>query len=94
MKFARVTGCVVATIKDPSLEGIKLLLIQPTDEQFQPKGPEVVALDGVGVGDDEYVYWEDGMEASIAVPGRRCCVSDCTILGIIDRMGLEEAQRV
>ena len=85
MNFAIVTGTVVATIKDPSLEGIKLLLIQPTDHTFQPKGPEMVALDGVGVGEGEYVYWDDGMEASIGVPGRRC-VSDCTILGIIDRM--------
>ena len=92
MKFARVTGSVVATVKDPSLSGIKLLLIQPTDEHFQPTGPEIVALDGTGVGEGEYVYWEDGMEATIGVPGRRC-VSDCTILGIIDRMDLEEAQR-
>lgn len=85
MNFATVIGTVVATVKDPSLTGVKLLLIQPTDHTFQPKGPEMVAVDGIGVGEGEYVYWEDGMEATVGVPGGPV-VSDCTILGIIDRM--------
>jgi carbon dioxide concentrating mechanism protein CcmL len=85
VRFAYVIGTVVATIKDPSLTGLKLLLIQPTDHTFQPKGPELVAVDGVGVGEGEYVYWEDGMEAAIGVPGAQV-VSDCTILGIVDRV--------
>lgn len=65
MFYAEVVGNVVATVKDPSLEGKKLLLIQPLcpDGRCTDAGP-LIALDAVGVGVGERVLYVKGKEAS------------------------------
>ncbi|MCX6026748.1 MAG: EutN/CcmL family microcompartment protein, partial [Chloroflexi bacterium] len=45
MKFARVTGTVVATRKYEGLEGVKLLVVQPLDEDLKPIGRPQIAAD-------------------------------------------------
>ena len=45
MQLARVIGTVVATVKSPGLEGVKLLVVQPLDRDRQPTGSPVVAAD-------------------------------------------------
>ena len=82
MMLARVIGNVVSTIKDPGLEGRKLLLIQPLTRDGKPKGRPLVGIDSIGAGFGETVYWCRGKEASLAFTGE--VPSDCSIVGIVD----------
>ena len=64
MQLARVIGTVVATIKNESLDGRKFLIVQTLDANLKPKGKPQVALDAVGAGVGELVFWCRGKEAS------------------------------
>jgi ethanolamine utilization protein EutN len=84
MQLARVTGTVVATIKAPGLQGIKLLLVQPLDRRLQPIGGQVVAADAVHMaGPGELVYIVAAREAAQALPDTFVPV-DHAIVGIVD----------
>lgn len=78
----RVIGRVVATQKYASLEGEKLLIVQPTTWEGEEDGEPVVALDSVGAGWQEFVFFVKAREAAVAVP--RVPPVDCAIMGIID----------
>lgn len=83
MQLARVVGTVVATVKNQTLEGRKLLLVQTLNADLQPVGKPQVALDSVGAGVGELIFWCRGKEASF--PFRRDSTpTDCTIVGIVD----------
>lgn len=83
MQLARVIGDIVATRKDPSLEGIKLLLVQPLTPDRQPVGRPLVALDSVGAGAGEDVFFVRGREASYPfLPAE--VPTDASIVGIVD----------
>ena len=83
MQLARVIGTVVATVKNDSLEGRKLLVIQSLDARLKPQGGTLVALDAIGAGVGELVFWCRGKEASF--PFRReDTPTDCTIVAIVD----------
>lgn len=83
MQIARVIGTVVSTVKNESLNGRKFLLVQTLDADLKPKGSPQIALDAVGAGEGELVFWCRGKEASF--PFRRDeTPTDCTIVGIID----------
>ncbi len=83
MQIARVIGNVVSTIKNDSLEAKKLMIVQTLDADLQPKGSPLVALDAVGAGVGELVFWCRGKEASFPFK-RDDTPTDCTIVGIID----------
>ena len=87
MILARVVGNVVATRKDPRLEGKKLLLLQ----HVNPKGAGlerfVVALDTVGAGDRETVICVSGSSARMASWMKSTPV-DTAVVGIVDGIGL------
>ena len=83
MQMARVIGDVVATRKDANFESIKLMLLQPIDADGRDVGRPLVAVDSVGAGPGETVFFVRGKEASfpwhpIEVP------ADAGIVGIID----------
>ncbi|HJS51941.1 MAG TPA: EutN/CcmL family microcompartment protein [Pyrinomonadaceae bacterium] len=83
MQIARVIGTVVSTVKNESLHGRKLLLVQTLNADLKPKGSPMIALDSVGAGVGELVFWCRGKEA--AFPFKRDSTpTDCTIVGIID----------
>lgn len=89
MQLARVLGTVVATVKSEALEGRKLLVIQPLDGAMNNKGQPMVAIDSVGAGEGEVVFWCRGREASFPfLPAQ--VPSDCTIVGIVDSVFLEK----
>ena len=84
MQLARVTGTVVATMKTPGLEGVKLLLVQPLDRQLRPSGGQVVAADAVHMaGPGELVYIVAAREAAQAMSDTFVPV-DHAIVGIVD----------
>ena len=83
MQLARVIGTVVATIKNESLEGRKLLVVQTLDRNLKESGKPLVAVDAVGAGIGELVFWCRGKEASFPFK-REDTPTDCTIVGIVD----------
>ena len=83
MQIARVIGTVVATIKNETLEGRKLLIVQTLNADLEPTGKPLIALDSVGAGEGELVFWCRGKEASFPFK-RDSTPTDCTIVGIID----------
>ena len=84
MKLGRVIGRVVATRKHESLEGLKLLLVQPMDERGEPSGSALVAFDTVRAGEDDTVFFESGKEAAQANPNGWFSPADAAIIGVVD----------
>lgn len=89
MLLARVVGSVVATQKNRAFEGAKLLLVQPLTEHDAPRGPVLLAVDGVGAGVDEKVLIVVEGRAAAEVLGRTLAPVDAAIVGIVDRVELE-----
>ena len=87
MRLARVLGNVCATVKDPQLDGLKFLLIQPLDADLADTGTPIIALDSVGAGAGETVYWSGRREACFAFDPP--VVSDASVTGIVDSLGGE-----
>jgi len=83
MQLARVIGNVVATVKNDSLVGRKLLVVQTLNKDLEPQGKPLVAIDSVGAGIGELVFWCRGKEASFPFK-REDTPTDCTIVGIVD----------
>ena len=73
MHLARVIGDVVATRKDENLNGLKLLILQPLTPERQPAGRTLIAVDSVGAGVGEEVFFVRGREASFPFSGRSAC---------------------
>ena len=83
MQIARVIGNVVSTMKNHALDGRKILVVQTLDADLNPKGKPMLALDAIGAGVGELVFWCRGKEASFPFK-RDETPTDCTIVGIID----------
>lgn len=85
MDLARVVGTVVCTRKNPSLNGLKLLIVQPVHPDGRDNGDRLVALDSVGAGTGETVFFVTGKEASFPfLPGT--VPADASIVGIVDSL--------
>jgi len=83
MQLARVVGTVVATRKAEGLVGTKLLVIQPLRPDRTPLGKPLVAVDSVGAGAGEEVFYVRGREASFPfLPAE--VPTDAAIVGIVD----------
>ena len=84
MKFARVTGNLVATQKYRGLEGVKFLVVQPLDMHRQPKGEPIIAADATAqAGPGELVFVIASKEAAMALPVGFVPV-DAAVVGIVD----------
>lgn len=83
MYLGEVIGSVVAERKVAGLEGRKLMLVQPLDENRMPCGDIEVAVDSVQAGFGDFVYLVGSREASLAVLPEVVPV-DAAIVGIID----------
>jgi ethanolamine utilization protein EutN len=83
MQLARVIGTVVSTVKSDLLQSRKLLVIQPLDAKLNETGTPIVAIDSVGAGKGEVIFWCRGKEASFAFEPQEV-PTDCTIVGIVD----------
>ena len=92
MLLAKVIGNVVATRKDESLVGVKLLVMQPIDPDGKENGAPFVAVDGVGAGYDEVVFYARAKEGAMALPDPFAPV-DAGIIGIIDQVSYRQPSR-
>ena len=87
MLLGRIIGNVICTMKDPALIGQKLLIVQPLDRKGRDKGRPVIALDAVGAGAGETIYWCRGREASFPfLPPN--LPTEATIVGIVDSINI------
>ena len=88
MNLARVIGEVVSSVKDANLVGAKLLVLQPIATSGEDTGRTLVALDSVGAGVGEHVFFVRGREAAFpfypAEPP-----TDASIIGIVDHWDVE-----
>ena len=83
MKYGQIVGRVFCTRQYATLDRKKLLLLQPLSwEDKQPKGVPLVAVDGVGAGSSEYVYWVAAREAAVAFEDLPPI--DAAIVGIVE----------
>jgi ethanolamine utilization protein EutN len=93
MKFARVIGTVVATKKYEDLDGIKFLVVQPLDEDRNPKGKPQIAADATAqAGPGELVFMVASREGAQALPEVFVPV-DLAITGIVDEVELDTSER-
>ncbi len=87
MMLARVIGTVVATRKDASLGASALLLVQPLATDGTASGKPIVAVDSVGCGVGEQVFYVKGREAALPfLPAE--VPTDAAIVGIVDHWNL------
>jgi ethanolamine utilization protein EutN len=87
MQIAKVIGDVVITAKDQNLSGVTLLILQPLAPDGSASGRTLVAVDSVGAGVGETVFFVRGKEASfpfypVEVP------ADAGVVGIVDHWDL------
>ena len=88
MKLGKVTGRVVSTVKVPSFEGIKLMLVQPLDEKLEKAGDPIVAFDTIQSGVGDLIYYETSKEAG-RVLETLMNPCDAAIMGIVDKLTVE-----
>lgn len=88
MILARVVGTVVATRKDPRLEGFKLLVVKPVSPEGKDEAGYVVAVDTVSAGAGERVITVSGSSARMA-DGCKDRPVDTAIVGIVDEVHLD-----
>jgi microcompartment protein CcmK/EutM len=92
MLLARVVGTVVATRKEPSVEGLKLLLVRPVDEEGREGAAHLVAADAVGAGEGEYVLVASGSSArQTRMTDKRPI--DCVVMAIVDSWAVDGVQQ-
>ncbi|BAZ04658.1 EutN/CcmL family microcompartment protein [Calothrix sp. NIES-3974] len=89
MQIAKVRGTVVSTQKDPSLRGVKLLLLQMVDEEGHVLPEYEVAADTVGAGVDEWVLISRN-GAARQVLGNEQRPLDAAVVAIIDTIYVED----
>ncbi|MBN2049736.1 MAG: EutN/CcmL family microcompartment protein [Spirochaetales bacterium] len=88
MVLAKVVGTVVSTSKEPKLEGIKFLLLEKIDPvTLKGKGDYLVAMDAVGAGEGEIVFYVSGSSSRMTgvTEGKP---SDAAITAIVDSIDL------
>jgi ethanolamine utilization protein EutN len=90
MHLGRVVGRVWSTVKSPSLETQRLLIVQPVTPELTDSGRQLICLDCVGGGAGGLLSWCRGKESSFPflpteVP------ADNTIVGIVDELNVDRA---
>ena len=83
MKLAKVIGTLVATQKDPKLEGLRYLVLGNYGPDNTPEADSVVAVDGVGAGVGEMVLYASGSSARQTVATDNKPV-DAVVMAIVD----------
>jgi ethanolamine utilization protein EutN len=90
MLLGRVVGTVTPCVVYEGLEGVPMLIVQPLDRAGQPEGRTIVAADATRMaGPGEFVYYEGGREAALALDPSFVPV-DHAIIGIVDGLHRED----
>lgn len=86
MNLGKIIGTVTSTKKDQNLISSKLMIVQPVDEETKPVSNTLIAVDTVGAGIGELIFYVTGSVACHAFHNRPC---DAAIIGIVDNISLD-----
>ena len=90
MDIARVIGSIVATQKDPLLQGQKFAILQPLNERHEPDGAPLIATDlGAKHGRDEVVFYVRSGDAAFTGPTEAPVPVDAALVGIVDKLHVD-----
>ena len=92
MVLGRVIGTLVATRKEPTLDGLKLLVVRACDVDGKPTGSIAVAVDAVGAGLGEVVLYASGSSARQTQATQNRPV-DAVIMAIVDEIAVDGERR-
>lgn len=92
MNLAKVLGRVVATRKEQTLEGLKLLLLGQAGPDGELTGGTVVAADAVGAGEGEFVLYASGSSARQTAATNNKPV-DAVVMAIVDSWDIDGQER-
>jgi microcompartment protein CcmK/EutM len=92
MVLGRVIGTLVASRKEPTLEGLKLLVVRACDVEGNATGAVAIAVDAVGAGLGEVVLYAAGSSARQTTVTKDRPV-DATIMAIVDQIAIGNEQR-
>jgi microcompartment protein CcmK/EutM len=87
MVLGKIIGTLVASRKEPTLEGLKLLVVRACDVQGNPTGGIAIAVDAVGAGIGEVVLYAAGSSARQTQVTQNRPV-DATIMAIVDEIAI------
>jgi len=87
MILARVTGSLVSTIHHPSMNGRTLLVLDKLDQDGEPTGGYVIAVDTVGAGAGETVIMLDEGNGARQILGEAELPVRSVVVGIVDEVG-------
>jgi microcompartment protein CcmK/EutM len=88
VKLAKVLGTVVATEKDPKLQGLRFLMLGNWGPDNKAAGGSVVAVDAVGAGVGEMVLFASGSSARQTASTDQKPV-DAVVMAIVDTWEIE-----
>jgi len=88
MNLGKVTGTLVASRKEPLMEGLALLVVRQLDEHGSEAGGYVIAADSVGAGVGEVVLYASGSSArqTLSTKDKPC---DAVIMAIVDQWDVD-----
>lgn len=93
VKLGKVIGNVVASVKDPGLTGLRLLVVQGLDDNFEPIGKPYVAADGIyTAGPGDIVYLVSKKEAAIAISTGLVPIDEC-IVGFVEEYNVKKPKK-
>jgi len=93
VQLARVVGRVVATVKQDTLTSVSLQWIQPISTAGADVGKPIVAVDRIGVGPDEIIYFITSREAALTLDNTFAAV-DAGIVGKVDWVNVAGGRRL
>jgi len=96
MQLAKVVGNLVSTVKNEDIRGMKLLFVQPIDEELKPFGNELLAVDGVGagIGDTVLILNEGGSARMITNAPNKYSPIELCIAGIVDSIRTKNEYKI
>ncbi len=92
MVLGKVIGTLVASRKEPTLEGLTLLVVRACDVDGNPTGTTAIAVDAVGAGVGEVVLYASGSSARQTTVTQNRPV-DATIMAIVDEIAVGGERR-
>lgn len=92
MQLGKVVGMLVSSQKEPSLNGLRLMVVKPVDQDGKETGGQVIAADAVGAGPGEYVLTASGSSARQTQLTDRKPV-DCVIMAIVDSWSIDDVTK-
>jgi ethanolamine utilization protein EutN len=87
--LGKVIGNVWATKKYPALNSLKLMFVQPMNAEYKKTDEPIIAVDTVGAGPGEIIFYITASEAVIPLPVDMAPV-DASIVGIVDTINSEK----